>query len=708
MEQQEFSIGDWLIQPNQHRIRGAGKVTRVEPKVMDVLLCLVDQQGSTVTRDHLLERVWAGTIVTDDVLTRSISELRKAFDDDARNPAVIETIPKIGYRLIPPVNPDYRGDSVPSEIPTVTLSPSSATYGQLSKARPAASSNHLFFRLLLTTGVIVIFCLVMWLFNKNQTTSSRAYQALPLTTYSGHEGPPILSPDGKQVAFSWAGADGDNVDIYVKLVGTETPLRITDSPDRDFMPAWSPDGTRIAYMRRQNQQCHLYVVEALGGASRRMGSCGQNIYGDLTWSPNGKWLAFNDRFADNTPFQLVLVDPESMDRRSLTNPPAGSWGDHDPAFSPDGKQLSFTRSLSEGMQDIYVMSLEDGEELRLTTDSRNINGHTWTASGEEIVFSSNRTGRSGLWRIDVGGGAPVWIGVMGDQAFFPHRGGNRLAYSASSGQTNIWLKSLVDSSEAISLITSTWWDMHPSMSPDGQQIAFTSNRSGTYEIWLANVDGSEQRRLTSFNGPFTSTPRWSPDGSSLVFTSRPGGQADIFILKIDEAQSRRFTSKSSDEMAASWSVDGKWIYFSSNREGEWDVWRRSISGDVTERVTTGGGFGATESTDGFLYFTRNKAVGLWRQPIGGGKEEKVISSLDTRDWGSWAVSESGIYFVSRGRPSVVAFHDLSTDQTDTLFTPAHTVPGMDPALSVSPDGRFILFGQHERSESDLMYVEGFE
>ena len=119
-----FYVGRWLIQPRQNRIRGPEKVTRVEPKVMEVLMCLARRPGEVVTRDQLLETVWAGTVVTDDVLTRSISELRKVFDDDPRNPGVIETIPKTGYCLIAPLTADYRGDHVPPAVPTLELAPS--------------------------------------------------------------------------------------------------------------------------------------------------------------------------------------------------------------------------------------------------------------------------------------------------------------------------------------------------------------------------------------------------------------------------------------------------------------------------------------------------------------------------------------------------------------------------------------------------------
>ncbi len=159
-------------------------------------------------------------------------------------------------------------------------------------------------------------------------------------------------------------------------------------------------------------------------------------------------------------------------------------------------------------------------------------------------------------------------------------------------------------------------------------------------------------------------------------------------------------------MAASWSRDGQSIYFSSNKEGSWDVWQHIIATEQVTPLNLKHGFGAIESMDGKgLFFSRHNAVGLWYKPHGG-QEQLVLPNLDPRDWGSWSITNLGIYFVSRGQPTVVAFHDLASGVTDTLFTPAHGIPGMDPALAVSPTGA-ILFGQHERSESDLMYIDNF-
>lgn len=101
--QGDFRIGSWLIQPQTHTISRGAQVINVEPKAMQVLVCLAGQTEEVVTKERLIREVWTDTFVTDDVLTRCISELRRAFNDDSKDPRVIQTIPRVGYRLIAPV-----------------------------------------------------------------------------------------------------------------------------------------------------------------------------------------------------------------------------------------------------------------------------------------------------------------------------------------------------------------------------------------------------------------------------------------------------------------------------------------------------------------------------------------------------------------------------------------------------------------------------
>jgi len=109
----DFRIADWCVEPGLNIVSRNGTATRLEPKVMAVLVCLAQHAGKPVTKDELLKTVWPDTFVTEDVPKRAVFELRRVFEDDARESRVIQTIPKSGYRLLAPV--EWMG--VPQQAP---------------------------------------------------------------------------------------------------------------------------------------------------------------------------------------------------------------------------------------------------------------------------------------------------------------------------------------------------------------------------------------------------------------------------------------------------------------------------------------------------------------------------------------------------------------------------------------------------------------
>ena len=194
-------------------------------------------------------------------------------------------------------------------------------------------------------------------------------RVVPLTADPGRQIDPAFSPDGKQVAFAWDTGKGGGLDIYVKLVDAGRPLRLTNNPATDAFPAWSPDGRYIAFCRYEREQGEVWIVPALGGAERRLGEAG-NMFGGLSWSPDGNFLAVSEASSAGAPLSLYLISPETGKRRRLTSPPNGYGGDVAPAFSPDGKTLAFIRPPVHGS--IYLLPIGDSgaalsEPRRLTT-----------------------------------------------------------------------------------------------------------------------------------------------------------------------------------------------------------------------------------------------------------------------------------------------------------------------------------------------------
>ena len=295
--------------------------------------------------------------------------------------------------------------------------------------------------------------------------------------------------------------------------------------------------------------------------------------------------------------------------------------------------------------------------------------------------------------------------------------GGRLAFVRGWWDTNIWRLELNGSSTPpagtrgwTQFIASSRADDSPQYSPDGRQIAFASQRNGSEEIWVSSADGSNAVQVTKIAGASTGSPRWSPDCRQLVFDSRLMGQSDIFVIDTHGGSPRRLTDDPAVDVVPSWSSDGRWIYFSSLRTGARQIWKVPSEGGAAVQVTDGGGFDSFESADGrYLYYTKAREIpGVWRRPVGGGEETPVGALTDIQAHRSWTHANGGIYFAaSAGGALLLRFLDLATGEL-TDIAPLQTKPVYGPpGLTVSPDGRSVLYVQRDSFSSDIMIVENF-
>lgn len=733
--QGSFQIGEWCVQPQINSVRKNGTEIHLEPKVMQVLALLANHPGEVVTKDRLLQAVWPGIFVGEDVLTRSISEIRRALQDDARSPRFIQTIPKAGYRLIAPVTFDsptnLEATDSKSEIPSPSIeekkdgNPYSVVPAKVpmrgSANVGARVSGRWAFVLILAAVLLVISALIFGFlrYRIKPPAVSNFYATRPLTSYPGSEGQAAFSPDGNQIAFVWNGINGNNKDIYVKIIGAATPLRLTADPADDVSPSWSPDGRFLAFLRHGDGQNTIYIVPAIGGAERKIHTLSDAIsweYAGVAWSKDGKHLIFPDRPTPQSPSALFFISIDTLAIQRLTSPPRGWDGDWTPVISPDGSKIAFVRGPESSARDVYVMSASgQGVPIRLTHENRLVVGLTWTRDGNDIVFSSNRDGSFGLWKVPASGGPPQRLSIGGENSYSPAIAprGNMLAYSHGTGTWDIVRVDLKSSAKKIltdQILSSNEEDAAPQFSPDGTRIAFQSWRSGEQEIWTCGAYGSAPEQLTSFNGPLTGSPRWSPDGREIALDSRPDGFAHIFLMSPDGGIPRQLTQGSANDVVPSWSPDGKWIYFGSNRSGGWQIWKIPSSGGKPRQLTQQGGFVALASPDGkWVYYTRSGVPGLWRIPVKGGEEKQVLSGPPSLFPDYWALTEQGIYFLGEsGSKKEIQFAPYSRpERIQPILTLGHA-PTLFSGLSVSSDDRWLIYADMAEANSNISLVRNFQ
>ena len=552
---------------------------------------------------------------------------------------------------------------------------------------------------------------------------------MPLTTLSGYEWSPSFSPDGDQIAFSWNGEEWEDASIYVKMIGSAEVRRLTTDPATDGDPSWSPDGRQIAFTRAVRTRegpvgaRTVHLVSPVGGPSRRLND--SPVSGGVSWSPDSQWLAASGvrNAGDRGPQTrgIYLLPVSGGEPRLVTRePPPGV--DMSPSFSPDGRRLAYASCPSgiDGGCDIHVLELgaglvPAGPPRRLTRHGVNIRYLAWTRDGVSIVYCANEAPYLfHLWRVaSRGDRAPQRIELAGHRAWTLDiaRSQDRLAFSEALRDVDI--HRFVSGRPSETHLASSFFEGHPCFSPDGRRIAFASTRSGdTREIWVVAADGSSPAQLTRGPGHDQNSPAWSPDGLRIAFDSLgKDGHSDIWTMDIAGGTPRRLTQEPGDESAPSFSRDGRWVYFHSERDGAGQIWRVPAAGGTEERVTRdGAGRGAIESADGrILFFKRgNEDSPLLALPLAGGPERMVAPCVQGPG-GTFDVVANGVYYPDCRSASNPALHrlDPATGRDQVLGTLEMFEKFGNGRVGVSPDGRIILYTKATRTGSDLMLIENF-
>ena len=767
-------FGLFEIDLHSRELFKSGHHIKIQDQPFRVLVMLLEKPGELVTRQELQQRLWPKDtfVAFDHSLNADIQRLRQALGDSAQNPKFIETLPRKGYRFICPVEvstPDVaksgpswprgwrvlKGKSQPAPLPDDEPESDNALSGEEPTLKPQGplndpgkdvvhreaargreSSNPRSWGLWKSAAVgaiLIAIGVAYWRARTGSVEPEPALVPVPFTTDPGRESFPSFSPDGNQVAFSWNGEKQDNWDIYLKQIGSESLRRLTTHPETDICPVFSPDGRYIAFLRvKKDQKATLLRIPVIGRPEQPLAEV-TLPEGDfyirpgpyLAWFPDSKQMVIVNKTLAAEPSCLYLFSVDTRQIVRLTRPSAGSGDDDAPAISPDGRWLAFSRGAE--VCHLYLLELSDdhrpkGEPHQITFENQHANSPVWAAGGREIIFSMGLYQEHTLWRMGVSKGIankPVRLAFAGEGAWYPAIShlGHRLAFMRwVGGGSEIWRVDVPTRNgkaiQPIRLISSTRDDEEPEYSPDGKQIVFKSNRSGRLEIWVSSSDGSNPFQLTFGVGENTFLPRWSPDGRHILFTSNPDGQNDLFLIDARGGNPQRLTAESSNEVAAVFSRDGRWIYFHSDRTGKKQIWKMPahLSGDDRKavQVTHNGGISPEESPDGrFLYYLKEgNPKSLWKLPLEGGEEVQLLPSVL---YDNFTVIEDGIVFIdnpSQNRYSL-EFLDIASGKTTVLCEPSDPGWGLtvSPVLKGIP--RSILYVNCRVNDSDLMLVENF-
>jgi len=696
----------------------SGRRIRLPHQSFRVLAILLERAGQLVTRDELRAQLWpAGTFVEyDQGLNAAIKRLREALRDSADAPRFIETLPKRGYRFIAAPEVDV------SPAPTLTAPESKVAATEpvaIGDSAPAATANTSpvpgstrflggrLFIAICALGTVALIGVAWWLAtHRSGTPVQIARQIVPFTSFPGQEVAPTFSPDGSQIAFGWNGdavVGGHHFDLYVKSLGSERLLRLTHRPAQWIAPAWSPDGSSIAYLRWDEEDPGVFIIPALGGAERRIVSTAVAVgsFRQLSWSPDSKSLAYS-AYGPKGVAQVYVVALDSLQIKPVS-PAPDCLDATDPAFSPDGKRLALVCLTSAAVYSISMRELPDGPIKPLATIMGYPQGLAWSADATRLIFSNDPGDGGELWQLTLDGQlAQLPFGENSSAPTVARSG--RIAYVRGRNTINIWrvdLTSAQPQESAARLIYSTLTQLDARYSADGSRIAFQSNRSGSTEIWTADAEGGNPDRVTSFKGPITSSPVWCSDGRRIAFDSRASGVSDIYIEDIGERVPRKVATTHADLSSPGWSEDCRWLFAHDGRSA---LYRFPSSGGRAERFTERPSSYSVVVADRVIFnVMEHDGIVLWMKPATGGPEQRLEHIPKLRYDDAWTATPTGIYFTdASSHPVNVSFFEFASRTTRRLTSLKQTPIPAGSGITVSPDGRWLLYSQIDDEQSEIM------
>lgn len=669
-----YKFGEFTLDTNEKVLVSENSRISLTPKVFDLLLLFVENSGKLITKNEILEKVWADSFVEESNLTFTVNQLRKLLSDNARQPNFIETIPRRGYRFIAKVE-KVQNDILPISATTQT------NVLNFSKQKRLILISALV--LLISTVVIAAF----WTnSNKSKGILTKPFN-LEKVTDSGNSPNSAISPDGKFVIYTVRA--NEKTSLWRKQLETGENSQILPPVETNYAEIYIAKKAETLIFARgmpdDPKQMDIYQMSIFGGIPAKIVGNTQGIFGI---SPDEKQISFvRCQYQKEDYCSLFTANIDGSNEKKLVTKP-NPFDITDSEFSPLDNSVVFAHGQSfTGSKDFSLskMNLETSEIKDISKNSFFRIQRLKVLPERDKYLVSGRTesfGYSKIWLIDESGAVePLtkdssnYLGLSLDSK------AEKLVATQVHGDFNIFVSQIANPNLSNSL-TKAMGGL--SYSPNGK-IIFSANSGDTTNLWEINPNGSGQRQLTNSQG--NTTPLVSRDGKFIFYTSNTTDAYQLWRMNSDGSNQTQITKREGG-YPLGMSPDGKFVYYKSALKD--NIWQVPIEGGEEKVVFEKATLYYAISPDGtrLASFEKDKSkISVKIQSLATQQVEKEFPfAFDATDFGDlvWSADgESVAYIAQKDKTSALWLQKLSDEKPTKIADLGnnHTMK-----IALAPDG----------------------